>query len=70
LRDKVGSEKLRRKALRAIGEAKVPVTIDYVADRLSISWSTARAILLELALSGRIVAEKTLKSWIFRAKKP
>jgi len=68
LRSKVGNKEFQRRALRAVRKAEVPVTIDYVASKLSVSWSTARTILLELALSGKVVAEKTLGgSWIFRA---
>jgi len=42
-----------------------PVSVEYVAVHLNIGWGTARAILLELALSGKVVGQKTTKSWIF-----
>lgn len=43
-----------------------PVSADYVAKNVDISWSTAKEILLEMALLNEITAEKTTKSWIFR----
>jgi predicted Rossmann fold nucleotide-binding protein DprA/Smf involved in DNA uptake len=41
-----------------------PVSCDYVAYHLDVSWQTARAILLRLALRGEITATDTTKSWI------
>jgi len=45
--------------------AKIPVSIDYVAHHMKVGWDTARAALLNLALQGKIKANKTTKSLIF-----
>lgn len=43
----------------------MPVSIEFVAQELGIGWGTARAILLNLAIQGRIAMQKTTKSLIF-----
>jgi len=43
----------------------MPLSIEYVARHLNVGWGTARAMLLELALDGKIACQKTTKSWIF-----
>lgn len=65
MKSKVGNPKLQAEALKLLQGAGIPVSIDYVAHNLGLSWSTARAILLQLALEKRITAQKTSKSWIF-----
>lgn len=44
-------------------------TINDLAKKLEVSWPTARQILMELLLEGKIEADKTPKSWIFKARK-
>jgi len=46
-------------------ETKMPVSVEFVAQKLGIGWGTARAILLSLAVQGRVKMEKTTKSLIF-----
>ena len=48
----------------------MPLSIEYVARHLEVGWGTARAMLLELALEGKIACQKTTKSWIFWVKAP
>jgi predicted ArsR family transcriptional regulator len=67
MNSKVSDERLRQKAIDIVSVG-MPVSIDYVAHRLGVGWNTAKAILLELALAGKLEAEKTTKSWIFRTK--
>ena len=66
---KVGNPELEARVIKLVKRAGMPISIEYIAHNLDVSWATARAILLELALNDRIVAEKTSKSWIFRWKR-
>jgi predicted ArsR family transcriptional regulator len=50
-------------------KTSMPVSVDFVAKNLGLSWSTARAILMQLCLEGRLKATKTTKSWIFSINK-
>lgn len=54
--------------LEIINTTTEAVSIDFVAYRVRLNWQTVRVILLELALDGKIIAEKTTKSWIFKPK--
>lgn len=64
---KIEKQKLETQAQKLVSEADIPVTVDFVARKLSIAWDTARALLLGLACQGRIQAVKTMKSWIFKS---
>jgi len=55
-------EKLNLKAYEFIGNSRIPVLIGDVARRLNISWSTARQILMELLVEGKVECEKTTNS--------
>jgi predicted DNA-binding transcriptional regulator len=46
------------------------VSIDYIAWNLGLQWVTARALLMSMALEGKIQARKTTKSWVFYLEKP
>jgi len=61
-------EELKPKALRLVQESPLPISIGDVARHLQCSWSTARQILMELVIEGKVTAEKTTKSFIFRAR--
>jgi hypothetical protein len=52
-------------ALKAYGK---PVSVSYVAWKLEITWSTARGILLKMALNGKITAIETSKGYFFSLK--
>jgi len=54
--------------LRFMREANQPVSCDFVAFKLQIGWGTARGVLLNMALKGKITALKTTKSFIFLLK--
>jgi len=56
------------KVLHLIESTEMPVSVDFVARNLGLNWSTARALLMQLSLEGKLVAEKTTKSWIFSHK--
>ena len=65
MESKFNNPEVESQILDLLYEAKIPVSIDYVANHLEIAWGTARAILLDMALEGKIKAEKTTKSLIF-----
>ena len=59
--------KYRVRVLKVLHNAELPVDVENVRRRARIgSWMTAKAVLLELALDGLVLAEKTSKSWVFR----
>jgi len=62
---KIDNPSIESKVLIILNEAENPVSIDYVRYNLKSNWSTTRAILLSLALEGKISSQKTSKSWIF-----
>lgn len=64
--NKVNDPRLQQKVKELLRKTTVPVSVDFVAYNIGVSWSTTRVMLLELALKGEIAAEKTSKSWIFR----
>jgi Mn-dependent DtxR family transcriptional regulator len=57
--------KLMDKVLEIVGQAGKPVSIDYVAHHLGVSWHTARGLLLELAIKGKLKVIDTTKGYIF-----
>jgi len=56
---------LMERAAEIVEGAGKPVSIDYVAYQLSVSWHVARALLLELAAKGRIRIIDTTKGVMF-----
>jgi len=65
---KIDDPKTEERILQVMKEANQPVSCDYIAFNLQIGWGTARGILLNMALKGRITALKTTKSFIFLLK--
>jgi len=61
-------EKLRKKIRDFIKQQEQPFSVNDVAKEFEISWTTARAILLELALEGEVEVMKTTKSYVFIPK--
>ncbi|MEM2370757.1 MAG: FaeA/PapI family transcriptional regulator [Candidatus Bathyarchaeia archaeon] len=55
----------KSKVLEIIEKAGKPVSIEYVAYHLGVSWHVARALLLELAAEGKIKMIDTTKSFVF-----
>lgn len=68
LREKSVNE-LKKKVKEFIKRQKRPFSINDVAREFKISWTTARALLLELALEGEVEVMKTTKSYIFIPKR-
>jgi predicted transcriptional regulator len=67
LLEKIKAERFRLmdKALEIIEKTGKPVSIEYVAYNLGISWHVARALLLELVARGKLKMLDTTKSYIF-----
>ncbi len=59
---------LREEIIRFIKQQKEPFSVNDVAKEFNISWTTSRAILLELALEGEVKVMKTTKSYVFIPK--
>ena len=51
--------------LKLLEKTSMPFSIKYVARHLNVGWGTARAMLLELVVDGKVAGQKTTKSWIF-----
>jgi len=58
--------KLLPRVIEYFQSTEVPVVVGDVANLLGVSWSTARQVLMELALSGEIECEVTTRGRIFR----
>jgi len=61
--------KIEQQILNLLQETAKPTTTDYVATNLKISWSTARMMLLSMALHGKIGILETTNSCVFLLKK-
>ena len=59
---------LRERVRNFVKKQKQPFSVNDVAREFRISWTTARAILLELALKEEVEIIKTTKSYIFIPK--
>ena len=68
MKSKVRNDKVVDNALRVVGETHEPVSTLVVAKRLNLSWPTARAVLLTLAASGKIEAQRTSSGFVYSAK--
>jgi hypothetical protein len=62
---KVGNKIIEDKVLEILSQEAQPVSVDLIRYRLGTSWVTARALLMSMALTEKISAQKTSKSWIF-----
>jgi len=61
-------EDLKPEAIKFLENITVPVCIGDVARHLGISWSTARQLMMELVLEGKIDRIETTRSSIFKIK--
>jgi hypothetical protein len=66
---KINAKDFESRVLELVNNASEAITIDFVSRELGISWDTGRALCLGLAVRGKIVALKTMKSWIFMPTK-
>jgi len=66
---KFNNSKLEKKIVDLLKETEIPCSVDFVAHNVGIAWGTARAILLNLVIDGRVQTQKTTKSLIFWVEK-
>jgi hypothetical protein len=59
MKRKIGTPEYESKALEILRNAKTPVSVGYVDLKLGVCWGTARAILFELTLKGKVKAQQT-----------
>ena len=62
---KFGNPDLQNDVIDLLKETAMPVSIEFIAQKMNLGWGTARAILLNLSLQGTVKMEKTTKSFIF-----
>jgi ribosomal protein S25 len=65
---KFGNVALEHDVVDVLRQANMPVSVDFIAEKLGVAWGTARAILLSLSVQGVVVMTKTTKSFIFTLK--
>lgn len=58
-------DKMAEVALKAIGDSAIPVSIDFIAYHCKIGWGTARALLTNLIMQGKVCGLKTTKGMIY-----
>jgi len=66
---KFNNKKVEDKIIELLKETSIPCSVDYVAQHFNIGWGTARAILLDLVIRGKVKTQKTTKSLIFWVEK-
>lgn len=66
---KFNNPEVEKQILDLLEETLIPCSVDYVAQHFDLAWGTARAILLDLAVRGKIKTQKTTKSLIFWIEK-
>lgn len=64
----IGVKKTESKVMDALKEYGKPVSIGYISWKLDITWTTARGLLLEMAVKNQIVAMDTSKGFLFSLK--
>lgn len=62
---KFDEEKVEDAILEIIDTAGMPVTVEYVARKIGVTWASTRAILFELSIERRLRAVRTTHSWVF-----
>lgn len=62
---KFNDEDLARQVVDFLAGTAIPCSVDHVAEHFALSWGTARAILLNLAIQGRLKQQKTTSGLIF-----
>jgi len=62
---KFNNPELEEQIIELLKKTEIPCSIDFVAHNVDIAWGTARAILLNLVVLGKIQTQKTTKSLIF-----
>jgi hypothetical protein len=66
--NKVEEEQTESKIIQILKEYGKPCSVGYVAYNLKANWSTTRAFLFKMSLSGRLNAIETSKGFFFSLK--
>ena len=53
------------KAIGALKEAKIPTSIEDVANKTGLAWHQARSLLFRLAAEKKVCMLNTTKGWVF-----
>jgi len=69
LHKKISTPEFENKVMEALNDAENPVTVQFIAEHCGIGWGTARAILLDLTLQGRVKMQPTTSTTIFTIEK-
>jgi predicted ArsR family transcriptional regulator len=69
LSGKINDSKFREKTIQVLKQSELPDDVDHVAQKLGVGWATARAILLDLALEGRVQVVRTRRGTLFTVPK-
>ncbi len=64
-RNQIDTPEVEKHALRVVQDAKMPVSIDYVAQNIGFAWHQTRSLLFRLVAEGKLGMQNTTKSWIF-----
>ncbi len=65
MRRKVSTPEYEAKVLEALSNVENPVTVQFIADQCELGWGTARAVLYDLTLQGRIKMQQTTSTPFF-----
>lgn len=65
MEQKFNNPKIESEVIRVLEKTPIPCSVEYIAQNLNLAWGTARAILLDLTVKGKIKSQKTTKSLIF-----
>jgi hypothetical protein len=62
---KLGNPATETQILDLMKKEGRPVTTGYIAYNIGVCWSTARGVLLDMALKNKLKAVKTTQSFVF-----
>lgn len=66
VRAKVGSREYEQKVLDVLHTAKAPLDVTNIAHKLGVGFGTARAILLDMALAGKLEKITTVHGSLYQ----
>lgn len=62
---RVNQSSIELQTIELLKASRTPCSISYIARQLDVAWVTARALLLTLAIEGKIKWQKTMNGTIF-----
>lgn len=51
---KVGNQQIEQEVLKILADAKISVSTSFLAKKLNMGWGTARAVLLDMVIKGKV----------------